>query len=166
MVNVLFTNDSRFGVQSENTRITICRERDTRNNRSFVHGSDRFGGVGVMFCADMAITGRTDLCINRNGLLTAQRFRDENENYCVPYGATIGVEFVLIEPGRSNRWPASHVWPTDNLSVARQACSIFCVFYSAHVSRRKYMFTIKLVLTVNSMLPSLFKICNFITEWG
>ncbi|GBO09857.1 hypothetical protein AVEN_14774-1 [Araneus ventricosus] len=58
--NVLFTDESRFIVQSDNRRIIIWRERGTRNNPAFVRERVRFGGGGVMVWVGVSINGHTD----------------------------------------------------------------------------------------------------------
>ncbi|GFU83223.1 transposable element Tcb2 transposase [Trichonephila clavipes] len=118
-------------------RIFIWRDRDSRNNPAFVHESVRFGGGGVLVYVGISIDGRTDLCIIRDGPLTAHRYRDEIlRPIVVPYAAAIGDDFILMDdncsPHRANlvedflfkegivrmEWPAcspdmnpiKHVW--------------------------------------------------------
>ncbi|GFV39183.1 transposable element Tcb2 transposase [Trichonephila clavipes] len=47
--NVLFSDESRFSVHPDNRRISIWRNRGSRNNPVFVHESVRFGG-GECWC--------------------------------------------------------------------------------------------------------------------
>ncbi|GFU81120.1 transposable element Tcb2 transposase [Trichonephila clavipes] len=75
--NVLFSDESRFSVHSNNRRIFIWTDRGSRNNPAFVHVSVRFGGAGVLMYGGISIDGRTDLYIIRDGPLTARRYRDE-----------------------------------------------------------------------------------------
>ncbi|GFU82301.1 transposable element Tcb2 transposase [Trichonephila clavipes] len=44
--NVLFSDESRFSVHPDNRRIFIWRDRGSRNNPAFVHGSVIFGALG------------------------------------------------------------------------------------------------------------------------
>ncbi|GFV89519.1 transposable element Tcb2 transposase [Trichonephila clavipes] len=143
--NVLFTDESRFSVHSDDRRIFIWRDRGSRNNPSFVHESVRFGGGGVLVFGGISIDGRTDLYIIRDGPLTARRYRDEIlRPIVVPYAAAIGDDFILMDdncrPYRANlvedflfeegiarmEWPAcspdmnpiEHVWDAIGRRVA------------------------------------------------
>ncbi|GFV54632.1 transposable element Tcb2 transposase [Trichonephila clavipes] len=75
--NVLFSDESRFSVHPDNSRIFIWRDRGSRNNPAFVHESIRLVGGGVLVYGGISIDGRTDLYIIRDGLLTTRRYRDE-----------------------------------------------------------------------------------------
>ncbi|GFY19180.1 transposable element Tcb2 transposase [Trichonephila clavipes] len=96
--NVLFSDESRFSVYSDNRRIFIWRDRCSRNNPAFVHESVRFGGWGVLVYGGISIDGRTDPYIIRGGPLTARRYRDEIlRPIVVPYAAAIGDDFILMD---------------------------------------------------------------------
>ncbi|GFS55685.1 transposable element Tcb2 transposase [Trichonephila clavipes] len=69
--NVLFSDESRYSVHPDNSRIFIWRDRGRRNNPAFVHESVRFGGGGVLVYGGISNDGRTDLYIIRDGPLTA-----------------------------------------------------------------------------------------------
>ncbi|GFV30033.1 transposable element Tcb2 transposase [Trichonephila clavipes] len=104
--NVLFSDESRFSVHPDNRHIFIWRDRGSRNNSAFVHESVRFGG-GVLVYGCISIDERTDLYINRDGPLTARRYRDEIlRPIVVPYTAAIGDDFILMDdncrPHRAN----------------------------------------------------------------
>ncbi|GFX18520.1 transposable element Tcb2 transposase [Trichonephila clavipes] len=82
----------------DNRRIFIWRDRGSRNNPAFVHESVRFVGGVVLVYGGFSIDGRTDLHIIRDGPLTARRYRDEIlRPIVVPYDATIGDDFILMD---------------------------------------------------------------------
>ncbi|GFW81416.1 transposable element Tcb2 transposase [Trichonephila clavipes] len=96
--NVLFSEESSFPVHPDNRRIFIWRDRGSMNNPAFVHESVRFGGGEVLEYSGISIDGRTDLYINRDGPLTARRYRDEIlRPIVVPYAAAIRDDFILID---------------------------------------------------------------------
>ncbi|GFS47447.1 transposable element Tcb2 transposase [Trichonephila clavipes] len=78
-------------------RISIWRDRGSRNNPAFVHESVRFGGGGVLVYGGISIDGRTDLYIIRDGPLTARRYRDIFRPIVVPYAAAIRDDFILMD---------------------------------------------------------------------
>ncbi|GFT46579.1 transposable element Tcb2 transposase [Trichonephila clavipes] len=105
--NVLFSDESRFSVHTDNRRIFIWRDRVSRNSPAFVRESVRFGGGGVLVYGGISIEGRTYLYIIRDGPLTARRCRDEIlRPTVVPYAAAIGDDFILMDdnykPHRAN----------------------------------------------------------------
>ncbi|GFX49612.1 transposable element Tcb2 transposase [Trichonephila clavipes] len=88
-------------------RISIWRDRGSKNNPAFVHESVRFGGGGVLVYGGISIDGSTDLYIFRDGTLTARRYRDEILRPIVaPFAAAIGDDFILMDdncrPPRAN----------------------------------------------------------------
>ena len=96
--NILFSDESRFSLHSDNIRILIWRERGTRNNPAFVHESVRFDGGGVMVYAGISMDGCTDLHIIRIGAFSCRRYRDEILRPIeVPYAEAIGDDFILMD---------------------------------------------------------------------
>ncbi|GFV47678.1 transposable element Tcb2 transposase [Trichonephila clavipes] len=96
--NVLSSDESRFSVHPDNRRIFTRKDRGSRNNPVFLYESVRFGGGGVLVYGGISIDGRTDLYINRDGPLTARRYRDEIlRPAVVPYVAAIGDDFILMD---------------------------------------------------------------------
>ncbi|GFU53433.1 transposable element Tcb2 transposase [Trichonephila clavipes] len=137
--------ESRFSVHPDNSRISIWRDRGSRNNPAFVQESVIFGGGGVLVYGGISIDGRTDLYIIRDGPLTARRYRDQIlRPIVVSYAAAIGEDFILMDnncrPHRANlvedflfeegivrmEWPAcfpdmnpiEHVWDALGRRVA------------------------------------------------
>ncbi|GFV66140.1 transposable element Tcb2 transposase [Trichonephila clavipes] len=105
--NVLFSDESRFSVHPDNSRIFIWRDRGSRNNPAFVYESVRFGGEGVLVYGGIYIDGCKDIYIIRDGSLTSRRYRDEIfRPIVVPYAAAIGDDFILMDdncrPHRAN----------------------------------------------------------------
>lgn len=68
--NILFSDESRFSVNSDNRRIFIWGECDTRNNLAFEEGRVRYGDGGVMVYAGNSSDGHIELYIIRNGVVT------------------------------------------------------------------------------------------------
>ncbi|GFW30379.1 transposable element Tcb2 transposase [Trichonephila clavipes] len=104
MVCVRLTSRHR---RDRRERIFIWRDRGSRNNPAFVHESVRFGSGGVLVYGGIHIDERTDLCIIRDGHLTARQYRDEIlRPIVVPYAAAIGDDFILMDdncrPNRAN----------------------------------------------------------------
>jgi transposase len=96
--HVLFTDESRFSLESDNRRVLIWRERSTRNNRPFVRERSHYGGGGVLIWAGISIGGRTDLYVLRNGSLTGLRYRDEILRPIVmPYAVAVGDSFLFMD---------------------------------------------------------------------
>ncbi|GFW65125.1 transposable element Tcb2 transposase [Trichonephila clavipes] len=103
----VFSEESRFSVHPDNSRIFIWRDRGSSNNSAFVHESVRFGGAGVLVFGGISIKGITYLYIIRDGPLTAHRYRDEIlRPIVVPYAATFGYDLILMDdncrPHRAN----------------------------------------------------------------
>lgn len=94
--HVLFTDESRFSLESDTRRVLVWRERGTRNNPTFIRERSHYRRAGWMVWGGISIGGRTDLHIIRNGTLTARRYADEIlRPHVIPYAAAIGDSFVL-----------------------------------------------------------------------
>ncbi|UYV69075.1 hypothetical protein LAZ67_6002284 [Cordylochernes scorpioides] len=137
---VMFTDESRFSLNSDSRRVFGWREVGTRNNPRNMVERDPYRSQGFMVWAGIFLGGRTALHIFRQGTLTGQRYRDEIlATYVMPQELEMGENFLLMDdnarPHRAGvvdiflqnhaiarmNWPArspdlnpfDHVW--DNL---------------------------------------------------
>ncbi|UYV81500.1 hypothetical protein LAZ67_20001368 [Cordylochernes scorpioides] len=84
--NVLFSDESRFSLNTESRRVFIWREPGTRYHPSNIREIDSFRGGSLLVWAGISSSRRTPLHIFSGGTLTAQRYRDEIlEPYLRPY---------------------------------------------------------------------------------
>ncbi|UYV69073.1 hypothetical protein LAZ67_6002272 [Cordylochernes scorpioides] len=137
---VMFTDESRFSLNSDSRRVFGWREVGTRNNPRNMVERDPYRSQGFMVWAGIFLGGRTAFHIFRQGTLTGQRYRDEIlAAYVMPQALEMGENFLLMDdnarPHRAGvvdiflqnhaiarmNWPArspdlnpfDHVW--DNL---------------------------------------------------
>ncbi|GFX06413.1 transposable element Tcb2 transposase [Trichonephila clavipes] len=125
---VLFTDESRFSLNSDSHRILIWRERGSRNHPSNIIERDRYGGRGVLVWGGIMLGSRTDLHIFDAGAMGLQfLFMDDN----APCHRTVAAEQLLesedIErmdrPARSpDLNPIEHV--LDFLGRRLAACTL------------------------------------------
>ncbi|GFX30460.1 transposable element Tcb2 transposase [Trichonephila clavipes] len=93
---VLFIDESRFSLECDTRSVLVWRDRDTRNNPSFVRERSQYRRAGWMVWGGISIGGRTDLHIIRNGTLTGRRYADEVlRPHVIPYAGAIGDFFVF-----------------------------------------------------------------------
>ncbi|GFW81185.1 transposable element Tcb2 transposase [Trichonephila clavipes] len=92
----LFTDESRFSLESDTRRVLVWRDRGTRNNPAFVRERSQYRRAGWMVWGGISIGGRMDLHIIRNGTLTGRRYADKIlRPYVIPYAVAIGDSFVF-----------------------------------------------------------------------
>ncbi|GBM10610.1 Transposable element Tc1 transposase [Araneus ventricosus] len=93
---VLFTDESRFSLNTDSRRTFIWREPGTRYLPSNVREIDHYGGGGLMVWASIMSDGRTPLHVFERGTVTDVRYRDEIlEPYvCLFRGAVV---FILMD---------------------------------------------------------------------
>ncbi|UYV63860.1 hypothetical protein LAZ67_2005843 [Cordylochernes scorpioides] len=96
--NVLFSDESRFSLNTDSRRVFICREPGTRYHPSNTREIDSFRGGSLLVWAGISSSRRTPLHIFSGGTLTAQRYRDEIlEPYLRHYRDHIGHNFIFID---------------------------------------------------------------------
>ncbi|GFV71805.1 transposable element Tcb2 transposase [Trichonephila clavipes] len=113
--NFMFTDESRFSLESDDKRIRIWRKQGTRNqpkniteHHAFRGGSimvwknitehHAFRGGSIMVWVGISLGYRTDLHIFKRGSVTAVRYRDKVLEPIVRlYSAAVGHAFVLID---------------------------------------------------------------------
>lgn len=94
--SVLFTDESRFSLDSDSRRRLIWREPGTRYHPSNIIERDRYGGAGVLVWGGISLDGRTDLYVLPRGTMTGQRYRDDVlDRHVVPFARARGQGFIL-----------------------------------------------------------------------
>ncbi|GBL99184.1 Transposable element Tc1 transposase [Araneus ventricosus] len=95
---VLFTDESRFSLNTNSRRPFIWREPGTRYLPSNVREIDHYGGGGLMVWAGIMLDGQTPLHVFERGTVTGVRYRDEIlEPYVRPFRGAVGPEFILMD---------------------------------------------------------------------
>ncbi|UYV78224.1 GGPS1 [Cordylochernes scorpioides] len=96
--NVLFSDESRFSLNTDSRRDFIWREPGTRYHPSNIREIDSFRGGSLLVWAGISSSRRTPLHIFSRGTLTAQRYRDEIlETYLRPYRDQIGHNLIFMD---------------------------------------------------------------------
>ncbi|GFW76516.1 transposable element Tcb2 transposase [Trichonephila clavipes] len=96
--SVLFTDESRFTMESDSGRLLIWREQRTRYHQSNTVERHRYRGGGILVWAGISLGGHTDLHVFHGGTVTGLRYRDEIlDPYVRPYAAAIGNDFILMD---------------------------------------------------------------------
>ncbi|GFV19156.1 transposable element Tcb2 transposase [Trichonephila clavipes] len=96
--SVLFTDESRFTMESDSGRLLIWREQRTRYHQSNTVERHSYRGGGILVWAGISIGGHTDLHVFHGGTVTGLRYRDETlDPYVRPYAAAIGNDFILMD---------------------------------------------------------------------
>ncbi|GBN15901.1 hypothetical protein AVEN_88534-1, partial [Araneus ventricosus] len=95
---VLFTDESRFSLNTDSGRTFIWREPRTRYLPSNVREIDHYGGEGLMVWAGIMLDGQISLHIFERGTVTGVRYRDEIlEPYVRLFRGAVGPEFILMD---------------------------------------------------------------------
>ncbi|UYV80358.1 hypothetical protein LAZ67_18002655, partial [Cordylochernes scorpioides] len=96
--NVLFSDESRFSLNTDSRRVFIWREPGTRYHPSNIREIDSFRGGSLLVWAGISSSRRTPLHIFSGGTLTAQRYRDEIlEPYLRPSRVQIGHNLIFMD---------------------------------------------------------------------
>ncbi|UYV74198.1 hypothetical protein LAZ67_11002402 [Cordylochernes scorpioides] len=96
--NVLFSDESRFSLNTDSRRVFIWREPGTRYHPGNIREIDSFRGGSLLVWAGISSSRRTPLHIFSGGTLTAQRYRDEIlEPYLRPYRDQIGHNLIFMD---------------------------------------------------------------------
>ncbi|GFU22863.1 transposable element Tcb2 transposase [Trichonephila clavipes] len=95
---VLFTDESRFSLNSDSHRILIWRERGSRNHPSNIIERDRYGGRGVLVWGGIMLVSRIDLHIFDAGSVNGTRYCNE---ILLPYvrlfRGAMGLQFLFMD---------------------------------------------------------------------
>ncbi|GBL82593.1 hypothetical protein AVEN_164457-1, partial [Araneus ventricosus] len=95
---VLFTDESRFSLNTDSRRTFIWREPGNRYLPSNVREIYHYGGGGLMVWAGIMLDGRTPLHVFEGGTVTGVRCRDEIlEPYVRLFRSAVGPEFILMD---------------------------------------------------------------------
>ncbi|UYV69217.1 K02A2.6-like, partial [Cordylochernes scorpioides] len=96
--NVLFSDESRFSLNTDSRLVFIWREPGIRYHPSNIREIDSFRGGSLLIWAGISSSSRTPLQIFSGGTLTAQRYRNEIlEPYLRPYTDQIGHKFIFMD---------------------------------------------------------------------
>ncbi|GFV37497.1 transposable element Tcb2 transposase [Trichonephila clavipes] len=96
--SVLFTDESRFTMESDSGRLLIWREQRTRYHQSNTVERHSYRGGGILVWAGISLGGHTDLHVFHGGTVTGLRYRDEIlDPYVRPYATAIGNDFILMD---------------------------------------------------------------------
>ncbi|GFV15204.1 transposable element Tcb2 transposase [Trichonephila clavipes] len=96
--SVLFTDESRFTMESDSGRLLIWREQCTKYHQSNTVERHSYRGGGILVWAGISLGGHTDLHVFHGGTVTGLRYRDDIlDPYVRPYAAAIGNDFILMD---------------------------------------------------------------------
>ncbi|UYV79238.1 hypothetical protein LAZ67_17001702 [Cordylochernes scorpioides] len=138
--NVLFSDKSRFSLNTDSRHVFIWREPGTRYHPSNIREKDSFRGGSLLVWAGISSSSRTPLHIFSGGTLTAQRYRDEilepylrlyrdqighnlifMDDNARPHRARLVDEYLQSENIRRMEWPARSpdLNPIEHIATAR-----------------------------------------------
>ncbi|KFM69014.1 Transposable element Tcb1 transposase, partial [Stegodyphus mimosarum] len=92
----MFSDESRFNLQSDSRRTFIWRAPDTRYHQENIIKRHRYGGAGVLVWGGIILGSRTGLHV-QIGTMTSQIYRDVIlEQYVRLFRGTTAVQFVFM----------------------------------------------------------------------
>ncbi|UYV60406.1 hypothetical protein LAZ67_1001055 [Cordylochernes scorpioides] len=96
--NLVFSNESRFSLNTDSRRVLIWREAGTRNHPSNIRERDRYSGQGVMVWGGIMLDAHSTLHVFDGGTLTSQRYRDEIlDPYVRFFRGGVGTSFIFMD---------------------------------------------------------------------
>lgn len=96
--NVLFTDESRFCVNSIDGRERLYRRPGEQNEQFNFTPTVSFGGGSIMVWGGICLGARTELVVIDGGALTADRYiRDILQDHVIPFAPFIGADFLLMQ---------------------------------------------------------------------
>ena len=149
----MFSDESRFSLQSDSRRTFIWRTPGTRYHQDNIIERHRYGGAALLVWGGIILGSRTDLHV-QTGTMKAQIYRDIIlEQHVRLFRGAMGAEFVFMDdnarPHRANivnecleseditrmEWPAfspdlnpiEHVWDMLGRRVAARQPPPTCV---------------------------------------
>ncbi|GFX91626.1 transposable element Tcb2 transposase [Trichonephila clavipes] len=119
--NVMFIDESRFALESDDKRRRIWRKQGTRNQLQNITEHHAFQGGSIMVWAGISLGYRTDLHIFKRGSVTGVRYRDKVLEPIVRlYAAAAGPTFVLMDDNVPIELTSSmNTWGVKGLCVWR-----------------------------------------------
>ncbi|KFM59668.1 hypothetical protein X975_13327, partial [Stegodyphus mimosarum] len=102
----MFSDESRFSLQSDSRRTFICRAPSTRYRQENITERHRYCGAGVLVWGEIILGSKTDLHV-QIGTMTSQIYRDVIlEQHVRLFRGAMGAQFVFMDdnarPHRAN----------------------------------------------------------------
>jgi hypothetical protein len=95
---ILFTDESRFCLYSDDRRVRVYRRPGERYAQCNIVGTVSHGGGFVMVWGGISSAAHTDIVIVDRGRMTACRYITEVvETYAVRFASFIGDDFLLMD---------------------------------------------------------------------
>jgi transposase len=99
---VLFTDESRFTLSTNDRRVRVYRRPRTRFIQDHISQLNAYGGGGAMAWGGINSHGRTDLHIVQHGTLNSEGYiMDILQEYVISFAPFIGDNFILMHDNAS-----------------------------------------------------------------